>query len=101
MWFWPFSIGEFIQTGFFKLFNIYCIRKFSNSRKFTQKSDIYALGVRGLRPEIPESAPEAYKRLSEKRCNADPNERPDARQLYSLIVDQIRDADKDKSQNNV
>jgi len=41
-----------------------------------------------------------HQRLSEKR-NADPNERPDARQLYSLSVDQIREADKDKSQNNV
>ena len=96
-------------------------------RKFTQKSDIYALGILmyqiasgelpfrdlpfdknlairicgGLRPEMPESAPEPYKRLAEKCCNADPNERPDARQLYSLIVDQIREANKDKFQNNV
>ena len=96
-------------------------------RKFTQKSDIYALGILmyqiasgelpfrdlpfdknlamricgGLRPEMPGSVPEAYKQLAEKCCNADPNERPDARQLYSLSVDQIREADKDKSQNNV
>ena len=72
------------------------------TRKFTQKSDIYAFGIivcliasgeppfrdrefdrnllcdilGGLRPAMPESAPEAYKNLTNLCCETDPNKRP-------------------------
>src|SRR5438128_7433344 len=76
-----------------------------HSRKFTRKSDIYSFGIimyqiangelpfrdwssddnllamricNGLRPEMPDSTPEEYKKLAERCCDADPNNRPDA-----------------------
>jgi len=79
--------------------------------KFTQKSDIYAFGIimylmatgelpfrdrqfdrdlvcdimGGLRPSMPDSAPEEYKKLAEQCCDADPDKRPDARTLCEDI----------------
>src|SRR5438128_4706114 len=73
-----------------------------HSHKFTQKSDIYSFGIimyqiadgeppfrdyssdillakricNGLRPEMPDSAPEVYKKLAKRCCDADPNKRP-------------------------
>src|SRR6185437_4690075 len=38
----------------------------------------------GLRPPMPDSAPEEYKKLAEWCCNADPDKRPDA---YALRMD--------------
>ena len=35
----------------------------------------------GLRPSMPDSAPEKYKKLAERCCDADPDKRPDARGL--------------------
>ena len=77
--------------------------------KFTQKSDVYSFGIimyliatgeppfrdrqfdrdlvcnimGGLRPSMPDSAPEEYKKLAERCCDADPDKRPDAWTLYS------------------
>ena len=49
----------------------------------------------GLRPEMPNSAPEEYKKLAERCCDADPNNRPkDGRELFDIIrelYDNIRD----------
>ena len=82
-----------------------------HTRKFTQKSDIYAFGIimyliatgeqpfrdrqfdaslireimDGLRPSMPGSAPEEYKKLAECCCDADPDKRPDAGELNSSI----------------
>ena len=79
--------------------------------KFTQKSDVYSFGIimyliatgeppfrdrqfditlireimGGLRPWMPDSAPEEYKKLAERCCDADPDKRPDAETLYELI----------------
>src|SRR6185312_1943216 len=76
--------------------------------KFTQKSDVYSFGIimyliatseppfrdrqfdrdlicdimGGLRPSMPDSAPEEYKKLAERCCDADPDKRPDAETLY-------------------
>jgi len=82
-----------------------------HTRKFTQKSDVYSFGIimnliatgeqpfrdrqldasliheimDGLRPSMPDSAPEEYKKLAERCCDADPDKRPDAEALYSNI----------------
>src|SRR6185312_16299055 len=81
------------------------------TRKFTRKSDVYSFGITmhliatgeppfrdrqfdgdlicdimgGLRPSMPDSAPEEYKKLAEQCCDADPDKRPDARTLYDDI----------------
>src|SRR6185369_1308699 len=73
-----------------------------NTYKFTRKSDIYSFGIimyliatgeppfrdrefdrdlvcdimGGLRPTMPDSAPEEYKKLAERCCDADPDKRP-------------------------
>ena len=86
--------------------------------KFTQKSDVYSFGIimhlmatgespfrdrqfdtslireimDGLRPPMPDSAPEEYKKLAERCCDADPDKRPD-------ICELINEADKDNSDN--
>ena len=79
-----------------------------NTRKYTQKSDVYSFGIimylmatgeppfrdrqfdrdlacdiiGGLRPTMPDSAPEEYKKLAERCCDADPDKRPDAYALW-------------------
>src|SRR6185312_12302 len=79
--------------------------------KFTQKSDVYSFGIimyliatgeppfrdrqfdrdlardimGGLRPSMPGSAPEEYKKFAERCCDADPDRRPDAESLYNDI----------------
>src|SRR6185437_13517416 len=73
-----------------------------HTRKFTQESDVYSFGIimhlmatgeppfrdrqfdtsliheimDGLRPPMPDSAPEEYKKLAERCCDADPDKRP-------------------------
>ena len=86
--------------------------------KFTQKSDVYSFGIimyliatgeppfrdrqfdrdlvcdimGGLRPSMPDSAPEEYKKLAERCCDADPDKRPDARGLWNDIYELIDEA---------
>ena len=86
-----------------------------HTRKFTQKSDIYSFGIimyliatgeppfrnrrfdtdlihdimGGLRPSMPDSAPEEYKKLAELCCDADPDKRPDAHTLWKDITDKV------------
>src|SRR6185312_14629586 len=94
---------------------------------FTQKSDIYSFGIimhlvatgeppfrdrqfdrdlacnimGGLRPSMPDSAPEEYKKLAERCCDADPDKRPDARILYlNDIHNLVKEAEKDNSDSN-
>src|SRR6185436_5441295 len=48
----------------------------------------------GLRPSMPESAPEKYKKLAERCCDADPDKRPDALKLYNNInINKVIDED--------
>ena len=54
----------------------------------------------GLRPSMPDSAPEEYKKLAEQCCDADPDKRPDAETLDRDIDKLIDEVDKDKSDNN-
>src|SRR6185312_1496643 len=82
-----------------------------HTRKFTQASDVYSFGIimhlmatgeppfrdrqfdtsliheimDGLRPPMPDSAPEEYKKLAERCCDADPDKRPDSSTLVSDI----------------
>jgi len=75
--------------------------------EFTQKSDIYSFGilmyqiasgeppfrdrtfdrdlvgdiVGGLRPTMPDEAPESYKKLAKRCCDSNPNKRPDAEMI--------------------
>ena len=94
--------------------------------KFTQKSDVYSFGIimylmatgeppfrdrqfnrelvcdilGGLRPLMPDSAPENYKRLAERCCDADPDKRPDAYPLYSDIYGLVEEVKMDNSDDN-
>src|SRR6185369_2808035 len=80
-----------------------------HTKKFAQESDIYAFGMlmyliatgeppfrdrlfdehlardicNGLRPKMPESVPERYRRLAEDCWNADPKKRPNIGLLAS------------------
>ena len=98
-----------------------------HTRKFTQKSDIYSFGIimyliatgelpfryrefdrglvcdimGGLRPTMPDSAPEEYKKLAERCCDADPDKRPDAYTLYSDIYDLFEEVRMDNSDDNI
>src|SRR5438132_4398487 len=91
--------------------------------KFTQKSDIYSFGIimyliatgeppfrdrqfdrglacdimDGLRPSMPDSAPEEYKKLAERCCDADPDKRPHARRPRDNIWKLIGEVDKGSS----
>src|SRR5438128_6071752 len=82
-----------------------------HTRKFTQKSDTYSFGIlmhqiasgeqpfrnwssddclairicEGLRPEMPDSAPEPYKKLAQECCDADPNKRPTAEEIIKCL----------------
>src|SRR6185312_10587370 len=51
----------------------------------------------GLRPSMPDSAPEEYKKLAERCCDAYPDKRPDALTLWDDIGNLI---DKDNSDDN-
>src|SRR5204863_2514031 len=90
-----------------------------HTRKFTQKSDVYSFGIimhlmatgeppfrdrqfdkdlvrdimGGLRPSMPDFAPEEYKKLAERCCDADPDKRPDARTLFYDIIELINEVE--------
>jgi len=94
--------------------------------KFTQKSDVYSFGIimyliatgeppfrewsfdkclamrvcEGLRPVMPDSAPEEYKKLAERCCDADPDKRPDARTLEYDIRNLIYGVRNDDAVSN-
>ena len=95
--------------------------------KFTQKSDIYSFGIvmyliatgeppfrdrqfdrhlvcdimGGLRPPMPDSALEEYKKLAQRCCDADPDKRPDARTLWAKIRKLIREVKNNSSDDDV
>ena len=48
----------------------------------------------GLRPTMPDSAPEEYKKLAGWCCDADPDKRPDASILWSDIRDLVNEMNK-------
>ena len=51
----------------------------------------------GLRPSMPDSAPEEYKKLAERCCNADPDKRPSAGILWSDILTLIEQVKNDET----
>src|SRR6185503_1886250 len=83
-----------------------------HTHEFTQKSDVYSFGIimylvatgeppfrgrqfdrglvcdilGGLRPPMPDSAPEEYKKLAEQCCDADPDKRPNAGRLWEDMI---------------
>src|SRR5205823_5960508 len=97
-----------------------------HTRKFTQKSDVYSFGIimylmatgeppfrdkpfnrdlicdilGGLRPLMPDSAPEEYKKLAERCCDADPDKRPDAYPLYRNIYELVEVIINNNSDDN-
>ena len=52
---------------------------------------------RGLRPSMPDSAPEEYKKFAERCCDADPDKRPDADTLSDNIRERIKEALNDNA----
>ena len=98
-----------------------------HTRKYTQKSDVYSFGLimylvatgeppfrdrqfdsnlicdimGGLRPSMPDSAPEEYKKLAERCCDADPGMRPDAKTLFLSFGTLINIVGKDNSDDSV
>src|SRR5436190_21415856 len=54
----------------------------------------------GLRPTMPDSAPEQYKKLAERCCDADPDKRPDAWTLWNDTRELISEANEDNSNDN-
>ena len=54
----------------------------------------------GLRPPMPDSAPEEYKKLAEQCCDADPDKRPNAMTLWDTIYRLIEEGKYDKSDDN-
>ena len=98
-----------------------------HTRKFTQKSDMYSLGIimyliatgkppfgdsqfdgdlmrdimGGLRPTMPDSAPEEYKKLAELCFDADPNKRPDANTLWGNFCKLSWKVENDNSDNSI
>ena len=40
----------------------------------------------GLRPSMPDSASEGYKKLAEQCCDADPDKRPDTRTIWKNLT---------------
>ena len=95
--------------------------------KFTQKSDVYSFGIimylmatgeppfrdkqfnrylvcdilGGLRPLVPDSTPEEYKKLAERCCDADPDKRPDAFTLWRDIFELVEEEEMDNSDDNM
>src|SRR5207253_8393422 len=102
-----------------------------NTCKFTQKSDVHSFGIivyliatgeppfrdrqfdrdlvcdimGGLRPSMPDSAPEEYKKLAERCCDADPDKRPDAwtlwRDMYNLLMELYKDNSNSNAWNTI
>ena len=54
----------------------------------------------GLRPSMPDSAPEEYKKLAEWCCDADPDKRPDAHRLWDIIYAIAKKVENDNSDSN-
>src|SRR5437763_7084364 len=87
-----------------------------HTSKFTQESDVYSFGIimhliatgeppfrdrqfdrvlvcnimGGLRPSMPDSAPEEYKKLAERCCDADPDKRPDTLACIRALYDEVK-----------
>lgn len=55
----------------------------------------------GLRPLMPHSAPEEYKKFAERCCDADPDKRPDAFTLWRDIFELVEEEEMDNSDDNV
>ena len=50
---------------------------------------------------MPDSAPEKYKKLAERCCDADPDKRPNAYPLWNGICNLVKEVDKDDSDSNI
>ena len=57
--------------------------------------------VGGLRPLMPDSTPEEYKKLAQHCCDADPVKRPNAELLKIYTHNLIAKGEEDASCNNI
>jgi hypothetical protein len=56
----------------------------------------------GLRPTLPDSTPDGYKKLAEMCCDADPNKRPGyVGEVHDKIDNLIVEAENDKAGNGI
>ena len=55
----------------------------------------------GLRPLMPDSAPEEYKKLAKRCCDADPDKRPDRRDIRNLSKAVKKDNSDDNTWNTI
>ena len=92
-----------------------------HTRKFTQKSDVYSFGIimylmatgeppfrnrkfdaslirnimDGLRPQLPASTPEEYRKLAKRCWDPDPDKRPEnGKRLFHYIYKLIKEMDR-------
>src|SRR5207237_73209 len=121
---WSLTISEFTRVKFNHRGVLpFIAPEVFHTCKFTQKSDVYSFGIimyliatgeppfrdrqfdrglacdimGGLRPSMPDSAPEEYKKLAERCCDADPGKRPDALTLWQDIDKLIEEVENDNS----
>ena len=120
------SVNSHVSNSNIRDVSLFTAPEVFHTRRFTQKSDVYSFGIimylmatgeppfrdrqfdanlmreimDGLRPTMPDSAPEEYKKLAERCCDADPDKRPkDGKALYDDMNELIERVESGNSGN--